>query len=639
MAIETQWHDYDVVVIGSGGAGSAAAHAAAESGARVLVVSKDPIGCSDTKISEGIITLRGSAEDADTRQVLSDNLRVAGADLPDPEITDAFAADSRDAYDWIRRQGLRPDIDEERGGPQTVPVAFGGHTHRRSVVHRNSGVAFSHAHWNAVVQGAGIDYLEDAWVLDLVTVDDGDPCVAGAVIYDAGHGELLAIRAPSVVIASGGLGTMYFPKTDTMRGNTGDSYALALRAGADLVDMEQVQFLPFCITYPPSYEGLIASEPGVAGYLGVLRDAEGKLLLDGLMLRTRAECAAAMVRAVNEGRGTERGGCYLDLTANVAAPRSGPYFEVFLNTTLSKVMGTVRQAMGRKATKCQEWWEVRPSAHYCMGGVRVGPDAAAKTDEDRAAVRGLFSAGQAMGGVFGANRLGSTALSENAVFGIRAGHGAAAVAKASKPADDAVFTPLLDGYRGLFGQGSADAPACLVRELQEACWEHIGPARTRSGLNTMLTKIAELRRRCSEATVSCEGVWNQSFIDRVELASMLDTAEAVARAALTREDSLGAHVRLDGGQTSLLWSRPWSAVVRRDAADGWGVVKAPRKGTPFLQLLAYLYRDRKRKVALRLLRSLPLRWRDAVIEGRYRATMGPLKSGDEKVAEAQVAEA
>ncbi len=634
MAIETQWRDYDVVVVGSGGAGSAAAHAAAESGAKVLVVSKDPIGCSDTKISEGIITVRGSAEDADTRQVLSDNLRLAGGDLQEPEITDAFAEDSRDAYDWIRRQGLRPDIDEASGRPKVVAVAFGGHTHRRSVVHRNSGVALSHANWNAVVQGAGIDYLEDAWVLDLVTQDDDGTRIVGAVVYDAGQGELLAIRAPSVIIASGGLGTIYFPKTDTMRGNTGDSYALALRAGADLVDMEQVQFLPFCITYPPSYEGLIASEPGVSGYLGVLRDAQGNLLLDGLMLRTRAECAAAMVRAVNDGRGTERGGCYLDLTANVEAPRSGPYFEVFLNTTLAKVMGTVRQAMGRKATKCQEWWEVRPSAHYCMGGVRVDANAAAKTDADRAPLRGLFSAGQAMGGVFGANRLGSTALSENVVFGIRAGHGAAAIAKASEPAAEDAFTPLLDAYRGMFGQGEGAAPAAMVRELQDACWEYIGPARTKAGLNTMLEKIADLRRRGAEAPVNDEAVWNQAFIDRVELASMLDTAEAVTHAALAREDSLGAHVRLDGGQTSLLWSRPWSAVVRHNAAVGWSTVKAPRKGTPLPDLLAYLYRDRKRKLALRLLRMLPLRWRDAVIESRYRATMGPLKTNDAQAAEA-----
>ena len=162
MTIETVWRDVDVVVVGSGGAGSAAAHAAAEAGAKVLVVAKDPIGCSDTKISEGIVTVREIADEADTREVLAENLRLAGDDLPDPEITEAFAEDTASAYDWLRRQGLRPEIDSARGTAKALPVPLGGHSHRRSVGHRNAGLAFGHANWNAVVQGAGIDYLEDA---------------------------------------------------------------------------------------------------------------------------------------------------------------------------------------------------------------------------------------------------------------------------------------------------------------------------------------------------------------------------------------------------------------------------------------------------------------------------------------------
>ena len=461
-----------------------------------------------------------------------------------------------------------------------------------------------------------------------MTVDETAPRIAGAIAYDAGRGQLVAIRAAAVVIASGGLNTLYFPKTDTMRGNTGDSYALALRAGADLVDMEQEQFLPFCITHPPAYEGLVAGEPGTAGYLGVLRDGNGKLLLDGVMLRTRAECASAIVRAVADGRGTERGGCYLDLTANVAAPRSGPYFEAFLNTALAKVMGTVRQAMGRKAAKCQEWWEVRPSAHYCMGGVRVTAKTAARSDSGRGAPRGLFAAGQAMGGVFGSNRLGSTSLSEGAIFGIRAGRGAAAHAKASPAATDDGFAAPLGAYRGLFGASGTLAASALVRELQGACWDLIGPARTEVGLKAMLDKIADLRRRAAECAVTEETLWNQSFIDRIELVNMLDAAEAVARSALARKDSLGAHVRLDGKQTSLLWSKPWSTVTRRGAGGEWRVLRVPRKPTPLPRLLAYLYRDRKRKLALSLLRRLPLRLYDAVLERRYRATMGPLETTD-----------
>ena len=338
MTIATEWRDYDVIVVGSGGSGSIAAHAAAEEGANVLVVSKDPIGCSDTKISEGIATVRAAGADDDSEAVLSENLKMAGADLPLQSITDAFAEDSATAYDQYRVHGLRPAIDSERDAPQALPLPLGGHTKRRSVGHANSGIAFGHAGWNAVIQNKRIDYLEDAWFLDLVTVEESvdekeiAKKIVGGLIYDASRGILVAARAPAVVIAAGGLSTLFFPKTDTMRGNTGDSYAVAARAGAELVDMEQVQFLPFCLTSPPSYEGLLCGEPVTASFLGVLRDKHGKIILDGVYLRTRAECSAAIMRAVEDGRGSPNGGAYLDMTANVRAPRSGPYFKRFLET-------------------------------------------------------------------------------------------------------------------------------------------------------------------------------------------------------------------------------------------------------------------------------------------------------------------
>ena len=189
MDKETVVLSYDVIVVGSGGAGSAAAHAASRDGARVLVVTKDPIGCSDSKIAEGIVTVRGVAEESDSHEVLSDNLRLAGGDLPVPEITEAFAEDSEEAYDWLRRQGVRPRIDSKNGGPVVLPIALGGHSHRRSVSHDNGGLAVGHAAWNAVVQGDGVDYIEDSWFLDIVTENGPEgPVVVGGLIYDAGEG-------------------------------------------------------------------------------------------------------------------------------------------------------------------------------------------------------------------------------------------------------------------------------------------------------------------------------------------------------------------------------------------------------------------------------------------------------------------
>lgn len=627
MTLETEWRDYDVVVVGSGGSGSFAAHAAAESGARVLVVSKDPIGCSDTKISEGAVTVREVGDDSDSEAVLSENVKLAGGDLPLPEITDAFAADSKAAYDTYRAHGLRPAIDTAAEKPAAMPLALGGHTRRRTVGHANNGVAFGHANWQAVIQNQRIDYLEDCWFLDLITDDAGaGKKIAGGLIYDASRGKLVAVRAPSVVIAAGGLSTLYFPKTDTMRGNTGDSYALAARAGADLVDMEQVQFLPFCLASPPSYEGLLCGEPVTASYLGVLRDRHGKVILDGVYLRTRAECSAAIMRAVEDGRGSPNGGAYLDMTANMQLPRSGPYFYRFLQTCLPSCLQNARQALGKKAGKVEEPWEVRPGAHYSMGGLRADAHGAAiggDSEGDRAGgVGGLFAAGQAMGGVFGANRLGSTSLTENGVFGNRAGRAAAAWARdANGHADEALFADAIQSVARRFGQKGTVAAARLKMELQKECWECIGPIRTAERVARMDRLIASWRRQLDEVAIPAYATWNQSFIEFEELRNMLDTAMAVALAARERDASLGGHVRLDKGAVSA-FSEPYSTVVRRGGDATWQVARAARQRTPLKRLVAYKAQDAWRKAQAKALRLMPMAVQDKILEKRYRAIMG-----------------
>lgn len=634
MTIEVEWRDYDVIVVGSGGAGSAAADAAAAEGARVLVVSKDPIACSDTKISEGNATVRGSVSDADTEQELSDNLRVSGADLPLPALTEAYAKDSRAGYDWYRTHGLRPKINPDRQGPYARPLAKGGHTVARSVGHKNAGVAFSHAGWDAVVESSTIDYLEDAWFLDLAVepAADGAPGrVVGGLVYHAAAGVLVAVRAPAVVMASGGLNTLYFPKTDTMRGNTGDGYAAAARAGADLVDMEQVQFLPFCLTAPASYEGLLVGEPSTASFLGVLRDRHGKVILDGVYLRTRAECSAAIMRAVADGRGTDGGGAYLDLTANARLPRSGKGFMRFLETSMPSAYRTARQALAKDAVRCEAAWEVRPAAHYTMGGIRVDATGASVGGPDdgtaAAGLSGLFAAGQAMGGVFGANRLGSTALTENVVFGLRAGRAAAhhAGRHPASPAE-AAFRPLIDATAGQFGRSGDQAPAHLKLELQRTAWDCIGPARTAASLERMDAAIDDLAQRVGTVSIPDYAVWNQAFIEWAELRNLLDVARAVTAAARERDASVGGHVRLDRPSVSIL-AQPYSTVVQgRGGNDGvlrFHAIRARRPRTPALRLLVLCLKDARRKVQAKVLSLLPPALLDPILDRRYRAILGP----------------
>ena len=627
MSIEIKWLSYDVIVVGSGGAGSQAAYAAAEQGAKVLLVTKDPLGSSDTKISEGLATVRESGTDDDYEEVLSENVKLAGGDLPIKKITDTFSKYSKEAYDKYRLHGLRPSINKEKNMPQSLPLPMGGHNRNRSVGHENHGVAFGHANWDAIIKEKNIEYIEDSWFLDLVVdknANNSNSKVLGGLVYDAGKGVLLAISAPSVIIAAGGLSTIFFPKTDTMRGNTGDSYAVALRAGADLVDMEQLQFLPFCLASPPSYEGLLAGEPVTASYLGVLRDKNGKVILNGVHLRTRAACSEAIMRAVEDGRGSPNGGAYLDMTANKNLPRSGPYFMKFLKTSLPTAYINARQALGKEAAKVESLWEVRPGAHYMMGGIRVNDKGASVGGEKEGSVKygisGLYAAGQSMGGLFGANRLGSTSLTELAVFGNRSGIAAAKNAL-NKPFkyDSEVFSSYIKEYKNIFGRKGSKSATSLKIILQKESWGKIGPVRTLRGINNMNALIKELELKLSDIAVPDYSIWNQAFIDYVELRNMLLSSKAIGLAARERNGSIGGHVRLDGKNISA-FSKPYSTLVNKDK-DKYFVERLERDRTPIKSLIYYKILEKKRLLEARILSMLPKRMKDKKLEKRYKDIM------------------
>ena len=627
MSIEIKWLSYDVIVVGSGGAGSQAAYAAAEQGAKVLLVTKDPLGSSDTKISEGLATVRESGTDDDYEEVLSENVKLAGGDLPIKKITDTFSKYSKEAYDKYRLHGLRPSINKEKNMPQSLPLPMGGHNRNRSVGHENHGVAFGHANWDAIIKEKNIEYIEDSWFLDLVVdknANNSNSKVLGGLVYDASKGVLLAISAPSVIIAAGGLSTIFFPKTDTMRGNTGDSYAVALRAGADLVDMEQLQFLPFCLASPPSYEGLLAGEPVTASYLGVLRDKNGKVILNGVHLRTRAACSEAIMRAVEDGRGSPNGGAYLDMTANKNLPRSGPYFMKFLKTSLPTAYINARQALGKEAAKVESLWEVRPGAHYMMGGIRVNDEGASVGGEKEGSVKygisGLYAAGQSMGGLFGANRLGSTSLTELAVFGNRSGIAAAKNAL-NKPFkyDSEVFSSYIKEYKNIFGRKGSKSATSLKIILQKESWGKIGPVRTLKGINNMNALIKELELKLSDIAVPDYSIWNQAFIDYVELRNMLLSSKAIGLAARERNGSIGGHVRLDGKNISA-FSKPYSTLVNKDK-DKYFVERLERDRTPIKSLIYYKILEKKRLLEARILSMLPKRMKDKKLEKRYKDIM------------------
>jgi len=626
MTIKTNWLHYDVIVVGSGGAGAQAAYAAAEEGAKVLLVSKDPLGASDTKISEGLATVRESGTDDDYEKVLSENVKLAGGDLPIKKLTDTFAKYSKDAYDKYRVHGLRPSINKNKHGPQSLPLPMGGHNRNRSVGHQNHGIAFGHANWDAIIKEKNIEYIEDAWFLDLV-VDNKDkdiPTIIGGLVYDASKGELLAIKSPSVILAAGGLSTLFFPKTDTMRGNTGDSYAIALRAGADLVDMEQLQFLPFCLASPPSYEGLLAGEPSTASYLGVLRDKNGKIILNGVHLRTRAACSEAIMRAVEDGRGSPNGGAYLDMTANKNLPKSGPYFMKYLQDSLPSAFINARQALGKEAAKVEIAWEVRPGAHYMMGGIRVNDEGESVGGDNEGSVKygikGLFAAGQAMGGLFGANRLGSTSLTELAVFGNRSGIAAAKNAKNStSEVNNNTFDPQIKEYTKLFGRKGSISSNSLKEKLQKESWKKIGPVRTAQGINDIDKVIKEIELKLINVSIPKYSIWNQAFLDYVELKNMICSAKLIGSAAKERNGSIGGHVRLDKKNISA-FSKPYSTVVSKDK-NSYQVKRLDRDRTPIKNLIYYKFLEKKRLLEAKIFSMLPNSIKDKKLENRYKSMM------------------
>lgn len=640
--MKIEWKYYDVVVIGSGGAGAQAALAASQEGCDVLVVSKDPLSSSDTKISEGLATVRKSGDENDTEEDLSNNLKMAGKDLPSKKLTDAFAKDSIKAYDRYRVNGLRPKINKENSGPQSLPLAMGGHNKNRSVGHESNGVAFAHTNWDTIINRLNIDYLEDSWFLEIVTEDINangtkKKYVTGGVVYDASRGVLLVVKTFNIVIASGGLSTLYFPKTDTMRGNTGDSYALALRAGAELLDMEQIQFLPFCLTSPPSYEGLLVGEPSSASFLGVLKDNKGKIILDGVYLRTRAECSSAIMRAVEAGRGSPNGGAYLDLTPNKNKPLSGPYFMKYIQSVMPSAYDNAKQALGKEAANIEVAWEVRPSAHYSMGGVRVNENCESiiESFDGNAlnSIEGLYAAGQAMGGLFGANRLGSTSLAELSVFGYRAGKAAAQNLEKEKniKVNNEKFNEILKRVTELLGRKGKYSSYALKLELQKESWEKIGPVRTKGRIDSMLISISKIEEKFKNVSISNYSIWNQSLIEHEELRNMLLVAKSIATAALEREKSLGGHVRLDSKSSSFL-NAPYSTVIKFINKKELKIKRIRRDRTKITTLILYKYKEYSKLFRAKLFRHLPSGIQDRRLEKKYKNIMNESENIQEVIA-------
>ncbi len=581
---------YDVLVIGAGGAGLRAALSAAEAGARVAVVSKSLLGKSQTVMGAALAAVLGEGEaggaGADTwKEHYADTVRGA-RHVNQWRMAQILAQEAPLRVRELEAMGMLFD----RAGDGDVRLAEGsGHRHARlaRLGHR-TGLEMLRV-MQVRLSELGVDLFPECSIVELITAQGR---IAGAFGYRRESGVALTFVASAVVLATGGIGKAY-AITSNFYDSTGDGHALAHRAGADLMDMEFVQFHPTGMVAPENARGLLVAE-SIRNFGGVLLNTAGERFMFRYVpeshraeiaetaeeadrwyadpLRTRRppellprdEVSRAMESEIRAGRGTPNGGVILD----IASRRPADYIRKALPHMYRQFLDLADVDIGTQAM------EVAPTCHFMMGGVRVDPDTCA------ARVQGLFAAGETAGGLHGANRLNGNGISELIVFGHRAGQCAARFAREMPKADlDLEQVALADRTaRGPLSRESGENPHQLQRELQQLMQAGAALVRTEAGLAQSLSGIVAIGERATRIAAPGGAASNPAWQCALDLRSLLTVAEAVVRSALERRESRGAHVRDD-----YLAADPVLARVNVVIAGGHGAmapVLAPRAEPP-----------------------------------------------------------
>ncbi|GAC1339767.1 MAG: fumarate reductase/succinate dehydrogenase flavoprotein subunit [Candidatus Dormibacteria bacterium] len=533
MATESyDQHDCDVLVIGAGGAGMRAAIAAADAGCRVIVVTKSLLGKAHTVMAEGGIAAGlGNVDTDDDWETHFADTMLGGQLLNNWKMVDIYAHEVIDrVYELERWGGL---FDRTEAG-YIMQRAFGAHSWKRLAhVGDRTGLELIRTCQDKLVHTAGAEVHMEYTLTKLLK--DGDR-VAGAMGYRRNDGRFVVVRAGAVVLASGGWGRMYKHTSNSWEG-TGDGAAMAYEAGAELLDMEFIQFHPTGMMWPPGARGILVTEAvrGEGGYLFNSEDQRFMLEYDPKKqeLSSRDVVARSIFKEVQAGRGTPHGGAYLDIRHRGAD---------YIKRKLPSMYEQFEALAAVDITK--ERMEVGPTIHYTMGGVRVD----AETAETR--VPGLYAAGEVAGGLHGANRLGGNSLGDILVFGRRAGMAAAEYARSrglgsvsdGQVADEqaALLAPLSE-HNGT----RPENPYLLHEALQDAMQDDAGIARTEESLNRSLQAVGELTERSQHMRVGGGRILNPGWHTCRDLSNMLFISEAIVRSAIVRRESRGSQWRLD----------------------------------------------------------------------------------------------
>lgn len=589
---QVERHEYDVVVIGAGGAGLRAVIEARERGLRVAVVTKSLFGKAHTVMAEGgCAAAMRNVNTKDSWQVHFGDTMRGGKFLNNWRMAELHAQEAPDRVWELETYGAL--FDRTKDG-RISQRNFGGHTYPRLAhVGDRTGLEIIRTLQQKIVSlqqedkaelgdyDARIRVFHECSITDLIK--DGDR-IAGAFGYYRETGKFVLFEAPAIVLATGGIGKSFKVSSNSWE-YTGDGHALALRAGSGLINMEFIQFHPTGMVWPLSVKGILVTE-GVRGDGGVLKNSEGKRFMFDYIpdvfkgqyaeteeeadkwladndsarrtpdLLPRDEVARAINTEVKEGRGTPHGGVYLDIASRMPAEE--------IKRRLPSMYHQFIELAEVDITKDE--MEVGPTCHYVMGGIEVDPDSG------QAATPGLFAAGECSGGMHGSNRLGGNSLSDLLVFGRRAGLGAAEYVRAlsdrPKVTDEHIEAATTLALSPFEPKAEPENPYTLHAELQESMNDLAGIIRKEEELQEVLGRIDELKRRYANVTVEGGRIFNPGWHLAIDMRNMLLVSECVAKAALQRTESRGGHTRDDYPKMDAKWRN--TLLVCRTVTDGAG---------------------------------------------------------------------
>jgi succinate dehydrogenase / fumarate reductase flavoprotein subunit len=573
-------HEYDVVVVGAGGAGLRAAIEASACGARTALICKSLLGKAHTVMAEGgIAAALANVDTRDQWQVHFRDTIKGGKFLNQWRMAQLHAQEAAERVNELEQWGAV--FDRTKDG-RILQRNFGGHTYPRLAhVGDRTGLEMIRTLQDRGVH-QGIDVHMECTIRRVLK--DGDR-VAGCFGYQRETGRFVVFRAKAVVLATGGIGRCWAISSNSWE-YTGDGHAMALWAGAELIDMEFVQFHPTGMVWPPSVQGTLITE-GVRGEGGVLVNGQGRRFMFNCIpdmfrgefaetedeatrwvqaviagrrpdarrppeLLTRDVVARAIRREVREGRGSPHGGVFLDI-ASRRTPEE-------IKRKLPSMYQQFKELADVDITR--EPMEVGPTCHYMMGGVRVDPDTQEST------VPGLFAAGEVAGGLHGANRLGGNSLSDLLVFGRRAGQFAAESARRSTSlarVDPDEVHQVVGESLAPFERSEGENPYAVHEELRSTMQNLVGIVRTHGELQRAIGELEQLRQRAQRVKIGGNIQYNPGWHLALDLKNMLDVSEAVTRAALERKESRGAHTRDDFTDSDPRWAK-LNLIVRQGTA-------------------------------------------------------------------------